>query len=151
MSKQLTSQIDIDASPERVWQVLIDLRAYPEWNPFIVRAEGEAEEGRRLRLRMQPVGARAVSLAPVVVEATSGRRLRWRGRIGLPGIFDAEHVFSLESRGGGRTRLTQSEQFTGLLVPFMARSLDGHTLPAFGAMNQALKQRVEQEVVPRRG
>jgi hypothetical protein len=144
MSKTLASQIDIDASPERVWQVLTDLSRYPEWNPFVVRAEGEIEVGGRLTLRMQPEGGRAVTLRPIVTEAVDGSRLRWRGRFGLPGIFDAEHEFRVEALAGGRSRLAQNERFRGLLVPAMSRSLDRHTLPAFKAMNAALKRRVER-------
>jgi hypothetical protein len=143
--------IDIDATPDRVWEVLSDFSAYPEWNPFIVRANGKAEAGRRITVRMQPVGSRAVTLRPTVLEATEGRRLRWRGRLGIPGIFDVEHVFSIETGDGGRTRLSQSEQFVGVLVPFMSGSLDRHTLPAFAAMNEALKRRAEHAVVAQRG
>jgi hypothetical protein len=145
MTKHLASSIDIDASPERVWHVLTDFAAYREWNPFITSVRGTAEPGSRLTVRMQPVGARAVTLAPRVLEAVRGRRLRWLGRVGLPGIFDAEHDFSLESRGDGGTRLRQTEQFRGLLVPLLARSLDRHTRPAFVAMNEALKRRAEHE------
>ena len=151
MTKQLASAIGIDASPERVWQVLTDFGAYPEWNPFIVRAEGRPEEGVRLTVRMEPVGARAVTLTPTVLEAVEGRRLRWSGRLWIPGIFDAEHVFSLEPRADGGTRLGQTELFRGVLVPLMAGSLDRHTLPAFVAMNEALKQRAERAVASRRG
>ena len=100
MTKNLASTIGIDASPERVWQVLTDFAAYPEWNPFIVRAEGRPEEGVRLTVRMQPVGARAVTLVPTVLEAVEARRLRWSGSLWIPGIFDAEHVFSLDPPGG---------------------------------------------------
>jgi hypothetical protein len=146
VSKILSSQIDIDASPARVWEVLTDYSAYPEWNPFIVRAGGRTEVGSRLSLRMQPVGARAVSLRPMVVEAVEGSRLRWRGRLWMPGIFDAEHDFRVEALDGGRSRLSQDERFTGLLVAVMAGSLDRHTLPAFEAMNAALKLRAEQPV-----
>jgi len=40
MAKQLRAQIDIHASPQRVWQVLTDFGAYPQWNPFMTRADG---------------------------------------------------------------------------------------------------------------
>jgi hypothetical protein len=146
MSKTLASQIDIDCSPARVWEVLTDLGAYPQWNPFVVRAEGRIEVGSRLSLRMQPVGARAVSLRPTVLDAVEGSHLRWRGRLWIRGLFDAEHDFRVEALDGGRSRLTQNERFTGLLAPVMSRSLDRHTLPAFEAMNAALKLRAEQSV-----
>jgi hypothetical protein len=42
MIKTLTTEIDIAATPQRVWQVLSDLTAHREWNPFIVQATGRA-------------------------------------------------------------------------------------------------------------
>jgi hypothetical protein len=149
MSKQLFAEIEIDAPPERVWQVLVDLPAYPDWNPFIVGADGRPEESARLTLRMQPVGARAVTLRPTVVEVTPGQRLRWLGRVGVPGIFDADHVLTVAAAAGGGTLFSQSEVFRGVLVPILARSLDRHTLPAFRAMNEALKDRAELPVESR--
>jgi hypothetical protein len=151
MSKKLVSQIEIDATAEQVWEVLTDFAAYPTWNPFIVSAVGAAEAGNTLTLRMQPVGARAVTLKPTVLEAARGHRLRWRGRVVIPGVFDAEHVFTLTSRGDGGVILSQAEEFTGLLVPFMAGSLDRHTLPAFVTMNEALKVRAEEAMASQRG
>jgi hypothetical protein len=144
MSKQLRSQIDIDATPEDVWQVLSDFGSHPQWNPFITRAEGEAQPNSRLVMRMQPVGARGTTVHPTVVEATPGHRLRWQGRLGMPGIFDADHTVTIIPREEGRVRLSQDEHFGGLLVPLLARSLDRHTQPAFEAMNAALKHRAEQ-------
>ena len=84
MSKQLVSQVDIDATAEQVWKVLTDFAAYPAWNPFIVSAVGAAEVGSTVTLRMQPIDARAVTLKPTVLEATPGYRLRWRGRLESP-------------------------------------------------------------------
>ena len=144
MAKQLHTQIDIHASRERVWEVLTDFAAYPEWNPFITQARGTAQVGEQLTNRMQPVDGRAVTVKPTVLQATPGQQLRWLGRAVAPGIFDAEHTFTIERLGDGQVRLVQQEQFRGLLVPFMARSLDRHTLPAFKQMNQALKRRAEQ-------
>jgi hypothetical protein len=150
MAKRLSTDVDIDATPQRVWEVLTDLTAYPAWNPFIVRAEGVVAPGRRLTLTMQPVDGRAVTLRPRLVEVDVARRLRWRGLLGVPGLMDADHSFTLEPRGSG-TRLVQQEDFRGLLVPFLAASLDRGTLPAFVAMNEALKSRAEQAASHPRG
>ena len=150
MSTELRASIDIDAPAEAVWAVLTDLAAYPEWNPFIVRADGGVTVGASLSLVMQPVGARRTTVRPTVLEVEPGRRLRWRGRLGLAAVFDADHSITLDEQAGG-VRLTQAEAFRGLLVPFLARSLRTHTLPAFDAMNEALKERVERAPATRRG
>jgi hypothetical protein len=55
-------------------------------------------------------------------------------------VGDAEHEFRVEALDGGGSRLAQNERLRGLLVPAMGRSLDRHTLPAFEAMNAALKR-----------
>ncbi|MGK5110838.1 MULTISPECIES: SRPBCC family protein [unclassified Geodermatophilus] len=150
MAKRLIADVDIAATPDQVWRVLTDLAAYPAWNPFIVRAEGVVEPGRRLTLTMQPVGGRAATLHPRLIEVDVGRQLRWRGTVGIPGLMDAEHTFTLEPRGSD-TRLIQLEEFRGVLVPFLAASLDRTTLPAFEAMNEALKSRAEHATSRRRG
>jgi hypothetical protein len=150
MSTELRTSIDIDAPAEAVWAVLTDLGAYPEWNPFSVRADGEVAVGATLVLVMQPVGARRTTVRPTVLEVEPGRRLRWRGRLGVAAVFDADHSIALDEQADG-VRLTQTETFRGVLVRFLARSLRSHTLPAFDAMNEALKQRVERAPAPRRG
>jgi uncharacterized protein YndB with AHSA1/START domain len=57
MPADLTTSVDIDATPERVWQVLTDLPAYAEWNPFITEAGGAFVVGERLSVRVPPVNA----------------------------------------------------------------------------------------------
>jgi hypothetical protein len=144
VAKQLHAHIDIHATPERVWQVLTDFGAYPQWNPFMTRADGNPHPGQRLRIRLQPVGGRAITFRPTVLEATPARQLRWLGHLLLPGIFDGEHRFTIQPLREGQVRLVQQEDFRGLLVPLLARSLDRRTLPAFQLLNQALKRRAEQ-------
>jgi len=146
MSKKLHTEILIGATAEQVWRVLTDFDAYHLWNPFMVEAQGRAAVGERLSLRMQPVGGSAMTFTPTVLEAVPGRRLRWRGRLVMPGVFDGEHSFTIETHAAG-VRLIQHENFTGVLVPLLAGQLDRGTLPGFELMNHALKERVEQAAV----
>ena len=143
MSLHLKTQIDIPATPEQVWAVLADLPAYGEWNPFIRQAAGQLAVGERLAVTMQPSGGSATTFRPVVRAADPGRELRWLGRVGPPRVFDGEHSFRLEPLPGG-VRLHHEERFRGLLVPFLARAMRRKVLPAFEAMNEALRLRVAQ-------
>jgi hypothetical protein len=138
----LRAEITIAASAERVWQVLTDFTAYREWNPFMLEAAGRAAPGERLKIRMQPVDGRAMTFTPTVLVAEPGRRLRWLGRLFLPRIFDGEHSFTIEPVEGG-VRFVQEEDFRGVLVPLLAKSLRNGTAPAFEQMNMALKTRTE--------
>jgi hypothetical protein len=144
MAKQLHAEIEIEATPDRAWEVLTDFAAYHDWNPFIVQAAGQPVPGTRLELHMRLSGRRPTTIRPEVLEADPAHRLRWLGRLLLPGLFDGEHTFTLQPAGPGRTRLTQHEEFRGLLAPLVLRMIAKPTLASFHQMNQALKARAEQ-------
>jgi len=116
--RTIETTIDIHATPEVVWQTLADFDSYTEWNPFLTEAAGSA---------------------------TVGERLEWLGRLGLRGLFDGRHEFRLEGTEDGRTRLSQRERFSGLLVGLLLD--EGAIERGFEAMNEALRQRVEQQAV----
>jgi len=139
--RRITTSTDIAASPTAVWAVLIDFAAYPEWNPFIRRLQGAPIVGTRLEVTVQPPGKRAMTFKPTVLAAEPGRELRWVGRVLLPGIFDGEHSLRIEPTASG-CRFHHGETFDGMLVP-MFGSILAKTEQGFGAMNEALKRRVE--------
>ena len=143
VTRRIDTEILIQASPERVWAVLTDFAAYPEWNPFIVSLEGEPEWGERLRVRIRTGDGKEHVFKPVVLQATAPTRLRWLGRVGVPGLFDGEHDFELVSQGGAML-LHQRETFQGFLVPLLWRQVGSATLAGFEAMNRALKARAER-------
>jgi len=141
--KELRSEIEIDASAEQVWRVLTNFAAFPQWNPFIRKASGDIRVGTSIEARMQPSGARGMNFRPTVLKVEPNRELRWIGHLWMGGLFDGEHVFTIEPITGTRVRFTQRENFTGLLVPFLSRSLDRDTKRGFEEMNQALKSQAE--------
>jgi len=143
--KELRTEIEIQATAERVWQLLTDFASFPHWNPFIRRASGEIKTDARLEVHIQPSGASSMTFRPTVLKAEPNRELRWLGRLVMPGLFDGEHIFTIEPLGESRVRFTQREIFTGLLVPLFARGLNTDTRRGFEEMNQALKARAEQK------
>ena len=143
MSRHTISHtIEIDAAPEAVWRELADTGAYAEWNPFIRSIEGELQEGARLRVEITPPGGRPMTFRPTVRAARPGRELRWLGHLLVTGLFDGEHSFEIEPLGTGRSRFTQAERFSGVLVRPFGSTL-AKTERGFEAMNRALKARVE--------
>jgi hypothetical protein len=139
--KEVRSSIDIEASTDRVWAVVSDFERYPEWNPFILSIDGQPVEGKGLEVRIQPPGRRARTFRPTVIVAMRGE-IRWRGRLGMPRVFDGRHSLKVEPLGPNRSRFTQYERFTGVLVPFLRGTIRA-TRHGFEAMNRALKARVE--------
>jgi hypothetical protein len=143
MSRQLHAEIEIQGPAERVWEVLTDFDAYQEWNPFMVQASGTPQPGHRLEVHMRPAG-RTTTFRPEVLEADPGRKLRWLGRLLVPGLFDGEHSFTIQPTAPGQVRLIQREEFRGLLAPLLLAMIAKPTLASFHQMSQALKARVEQ-------
>ena len=141
MRHEIRSEIEIEAPPAAVWAQLADLASYEEWNPFITRAEGAAQAGQRLSLRMRPAGGRAMTIRPHVTEVAEEASLEWLGHLGIRGLFDGRHRFDLIPTEQG-THVVQSETFTGVLVRPLRRLLDTGTRAGFEAMNAALRRRV---------
>lgn len=134
---------DIAAPVEAVWAQIAATSDYPDWNPFITALQGDLVVGHRLEVRIAPPGGRAMTFRPVVTELLEGTHLEWLGRLGLPAVFDGRHSFHLEPLGDGGTRLTQAEDFSGLLVPLMGSVLT-RTRSGFEQLNEALRVRAEQ-------
>ncbi len=145
MARHISSQILIDRPPAVVWKILNELDEFKDWNPFIVEAEGEVAEGAHLTLTTK-ADKKEFTLKPTVTECVSGVSLSWMGHLGgVPGIFTGKHHHLLIATAQG-TRYTQSEDFSGVLVPFVGKAIRD-TEAAFGRMNVALKERAE--AIPR--
>jgi len=106
--------IDIDASQQRVWDVLSDLEAWPQRIETVDVVElltpTQVDEGSRVRLKQPklPEGTWDVTVwdAPSYFE--------WRQKSGGVTTVAGHRVEALEE---GRSRLTLTLEMRGLLVP----------------------------------
>jgi hypothetical protein len=118
-----------------------DFSSYPKWSRFILSIGGEVRKDARLSVRMDDGGG-VMTVSPEILVREAPAELRWRGVLGAPFLFSAEHYFRLERSSAG-TRLIHGEIFGGLLVPLFWKQLDGSTSRAFGDFDAALCKRAE--------
>jgi hypothetical protein len=129
----------IDASPDQVWALLVDVGGWRDWNSGVDRVEGRVALGERLTLYATMIRSR-----PFVVTVTEIRpreAMRWRG--GLPfGLAVIERTYRLDEQDDGGTLLTVREDHTGPLAAVLGRTTPDLN-PSFRQFCEGLKALVE--------
>lgn len=136
--KQYAVSIDIQASAQQVWAILIDAKQWPQWNPTIEKVEGEVALGQAIKLYTKLSPKRAFALK--VNEFSPARRMVWGG--GMPmGLFKGEREYLLTPIDAG-VRFSMTENFSGLLSSMITKSMPD-LQPSFNEFAIALKQKAE--------
>jgi hypothetical protein len=142
--KNIQTEILILADTAKVWDVLMNFDSYPKWNPFITSISGERKLGNRLTVSINPPGGKGMTFKPNILTLEANKEFRWKGKLGINGIFDGEHYFILESVDKDITKFIHGEKFSGLLVPLECKMLD-KTQKGFQLMNESIKKECEKE------
>lgn len=97
---EYSTQVVIDAPPDRVWAILIDGSRYAEWNPEIFGIDGRLAAGAKITASVR-LGDGATRRVPMrVTELTAPARMVWTG--GLPfGLFVGRRTYTVEPTAGG--------------------------------------------------
>jgi hypothetical protein len=140
MTKEIKTEILINASPEKVWAVFTDFRNYPSWNPFILSISGDIEVGNKIKVQLLPPGTKGMTFKPTILVMQPHKEFRWIGHLLFPGLFDGDHRFELLDNRDGTTTFKQNETLKGILVIFFKKMLDKNTTEGFMLMNQKLKE-----------
>jgi hypothetical protein len=136
--REIRTAILVKAPASVVRQILTDLPAYPEWNPFITRIQGVLRIDETLSVTLRPPGDAELTLTPRVITACD-LEIAWLGHLWIQGLFDGEHHFVIRPENRMSCTFVQYELFRGILVPFTGR-LFARTKQGFEAMNLALKR-----------
>ena len=142
--KNIQTEILINTDIAKVWNVLMNFDNYPKWNPFITSISGEPKLGSRLTVSIKPPGGKGMTFKPNILTLEANKEFRWKGKLGINGIFDGEHYFILESVDKDITKFIHGEKFSGLLVPLVGKMLD-KTQKGFQLMNESIKNECEKE------
>ncbi len=132
-----SSELEIVASPEIVWDVLTDVAAWPTWNPDVKSAslDGALGEGSRFSWKSGPG-----TITSTVGSIEPPHAITWTGTtLGIKAI----HVHRLEQRGDA-TVVSSEESWNGLLVRMLRRSMTRTLQKALDSGLQHLKAEAER-------
>ena len=137
---QIDTEVHIQASPEQVWQGLVDFPAYPEWNPYIA-VRGEAGHGKEIEwLFIRPALKHRFWVMATIWEFETARTLGWR--LGIRGVFTLHERYELEP-AAGFTRLRHRITCSGVMALLAGRLLRRRFSNAVEAANEGLRCHVE--------
>lgn len=135
---EYSAAANINASPETVWALLTNASEYPEWNPTVVRVEGDIALGQKLKVFATVSPERAFPVQ--VAELVPNERMIWRG--GMPlGLFKGVRTFTLTPAGEG-TAFSMHEVWSGPMLGLIKRSMPD-LQPSFDEFARSLKLRAE--------
>ena len=141
MTKEIKTEIVIQAPVSHVWCILTQINEYPKWNSFIKKLEGNLKVGENIRAEIQPVDSSTMTFRPKILQFEENRILQWKGKFLINGLFDGTHSFELVENQDGSTTFQQSELFNGVLLGLF--NLE-NTIKGFEAMNRELKRKCEE-------
>ncbi len=137
--KKYEASSTIQASPEQIWNILVEQNAYPEWDPNMLRVEGNIKLGEKVKFFTKLSPERAFPAKVTAFEP--GKRMVLTG--GMPlGLFKSERVHTLTAVSDTETQFHTQETFSGLLLPVFGKSIPDLT-DIFNEFAQGLKKRAE--------
>lgn len=141
--KTIETNIVIDSTPQKVWNILTNFKEYELWNPFMTKVVGDANLGSKIEVNIKTMNGKKRTYYPIITKCETNSELRWKGKSILPGVFDGERIFILERSVDEKVSLSHKEIFSGLGVKFVGNKLNEKLRDSFVRMNEALKIRAE--------
>jgi len=141
--KKIKTEIIIDKDVSTVWKVLTDFENYPNWNPFVRSVQGGKSVGEQLKVACKQPNGKMIKFKPTILNFDQDKEFRWKGKLGIKGIFDGQHYFRLEKLSDNQTNFIHGEDMSGILISVLGSKLDKMNI-SFEAMNQALKKECEK-------
>ena len=134
--------IDIDAPPEHVFAILVDVERWPTWDPAVKTVKAHA--GRPLeggdRFYQDPAGYECEAL---VLDVVPGRAVRWRGTAPDGGGIVGVHSYRLVPLESGGTRVIDREEFSKWYLRLVGWASDFGVGDQFDRTLAALKKHAE--------
>jgi hypothetical protein len=142
--REIRTEIQITAPPEKVWSLLTDFNNWKNWNPTINEISGDASVGSKLIITMRcEDGSKGHKYSPVITTFKKPNFMRWEAKMISNFLFSSDKIFELKETSSG-TLLIHKEIFDGIIVTLFWGKMSPGILPMLKVMNEALKKKAEE-------
>ncbi len=138
----IDQSVRVAAPAAVVWQVIVDLDRYPDWNPFVVACRSTLAVGAPIdmRVRLLPI---AMMQRETIFEHVPGERLCYGLRGGFAGGVESRRCHVVRAAGDATAEYESRFALGGRLAPVVRALLGKRLERGFASMTEALVHRAE--------
>ncbi|TGL63650.1 SRPBCC domain-containing protein [Leptospira sarikeiensis] len=141
-AQTIVTTIEIQATPEKIWNIFTDFPTFPRWNPFLKKILGQPiKDGSIIVFDYYFTGVYLPTKA-LIYELTHTQSISWKGAFPLffKYMFAGDHLFTLEEITPGRTKFSHTAILTGIMPNLFSSHIQGAVRNSHIQMNQKLKE-----------
>lgn len=141
--RTIHTEIIINATPEQVWEVLVDTKSYANWAKFMTNIEGEIKnKGEITAFFLTNEKKNKVNSIKHAITVIEGKEFSWSD-VFMMGMKDY-HRFIVEPTNDGKTRFIQSDLVQGRGARLLGKSVINFEEKNYPIFNKSLKAEVEK-------
>jgi hypothetical protein len=138
------ASVTIDAAPATVWDVLVDIDRYPQWNEYAISAVGDLRVGGEVEINVPRQGEKRGPVNNRVTEIVVNQRLCWRSLSWYRWLVYGVRCRHLEAQPDGSTLFREIETMHGTLAGVIRKAMGPQLLRGIQAECDSLKREAER-------
>lgn len=139
----IEKEIEINAPAAKVWEVITDLKRYPEWNPFMRECSTTFKPGDPINMKVA-LFAKPQPQTEIVKEYVDGKRFAYTMKPVPGGTLSSFRSHEVEALPNGRTRYRSYFHLKGWLSPVVVGLMGSRLQKGFAGMTQGIQERAEK-------
>ena len=142
--QSVSAEIQIDAPIEKIWEILVDIERYQDWNPFTYRVESSLTVGEHVKLHVNLGPKQKVVQKQIIKRCDAPLALDWGMVMGHPSLLQTLRTQRLTKVDDNTTVYETRDHFRGLLTPLILSLYRGPIRRGFESICTSLQDRCSQ-------
>jgi hypothetical protein len=139
---KIENRTGIQAPSEVIWEILVDINHWGDWNPLYKQAEGEVRIGGKVAAVLALPEQEERIIRPVIVEWVPYEQIIWADKA-WRGWVQSTRYFEIEQLGKSACFFSNGELFDSTVARWYGDKYRRAMKKGFAAMSEALKVKAE--------